>query len=49
MTLEQIISEYGLILVIAGVALGALLGIFIGIAIRRKFGEAKIGSAESEA
>ena len=43
------LKEYALILIIAGPAVGALLGMFIGMAIRKKVGEAKIGSAESEA
>ena len=49
MTLDELVQQYGLILIVAGLALGALLGLFIGIAIRKRFGEAKIGSAESEA
>ena len=49
MPLEEILSKYT-VAIIAGVAvLFVIIGILIGMAIRKKIGEAKIGSAEFEA
>ena len=38
-----------IIIGVAALVVGALLGVLIGIALRKRFAEAKIGSAESEA
>ncbi len=40
---------WGWILLVAAAVVGVLLGVVVGIAIRKKVGERKIGSAESEA
>ena len=49
MSLEEILSKYTVAIIAGAAVLSIIIGILIGMAIRKKIGEAKIGSAEFEA
>ena len=49
MPLEEILSKYTVAIIAGAAVLSIIIGILIGMAIRKKIGEAKIGSAEFEA
>ncbi len=49
MPLEEILSKYTVAIIAGAAVLSIIIGMLIGMAIRKKIGEAKIGSAEFEA
>ena len=49
MPLEEILSKYTVAIIAGAAVLSIIIGILIGMAIRKRIGEAKIGSAEFEA